>query len=110
MLFFLKILISAFVIAFASWLTGRNPRLAGFLVAVPLVSILTIIWTYAEFRDMEKINQLAISIVAAVPLSLAFFLPFFLNRWWHLNFGVSLILGLGCLALSYLIHRFVIGA
>jgi len=105
MLFITKILISAAVIAFASWLAGRNPRLAGFVVALPLVSILTLLWTYYEYRDMEKINQLAVSILAAVPLSLTFFIPFIFNRWFKMNFPLTLALGLGSLFLAYVLHR-----
>ncbi|MBI4372746.1 MAG: hypothetical protein HY585_03350, partial [Candidatus Omnitrophica bacterium] len=71
-----KILLSAVVIAFTSWLAGRKPALAGFIIALPLVSMLSILFSYWQYRDMEKINQFANSILIAVPLSLCFFVPF----------------------------------
>jgi len=104
MLFFAKIIISAVLIAFASWLAGRNPRLAGFIIALPLASVLAIIFSYWQYRDMQKLNEFAVSILAAVPLSLFFFVPFILNRWLKLNFSFSMILGFSCLYGAYLVH------
>ena len=37
-LFTLKIVLAAIIIAFASWLSGQNPKLAGFIISLPLVS------------------------------------------------------------------------
>lgn len=107
MIFLIKILISAAVIAYASWLAGRNAALAGFIIALPLVSILSIVLSYLEYRDMEKINQFAVSILAAVPLSLTFFVPFMLNRWLKMNFPVTFVLAIGCLAIAYFVHAAV---
>ncbi len=108
MLFLIKVLISAAVIAYASWLAGRNTALAGFIVALPLVSILSIVLSYLEYRDMEKINQFAVSILAAVPLSLVFFVPFVLNRWLRMNFPITFVLAIGCLVLAYFLHAAVL--
>ena len=101
MLFWIKVLISSFVIAGASQLAGRKPVLAGFIVALPLTSMLALAWAYAEHRDMEKVNAFAIAVLEAVPLSLVFFVPFVLNRWLKLNFVFTFALGIICLALAY---------
>ena len=108
MIFAVKVLISSLVIASSSWLAGKKPVLAGFIVALPLVSILSILMTYFEYRDMEKTNQFAVSIAAAVPLSLIFFLPFALNRWLKMNFILTFALALGGLVLAYAIHRLLL--
>ena len=105
--FLLKTLISGLVIAFVSWLSGRKPVLAGFLVSLPMISILSIIFSYAQYKDMEKINQFAVGILVGVPLSLTFFIPFVLNRWLHLSFWVTYGSAIGCLVLAYLIHHFL---
>lgn len=104
MVFVIKILISAIVISFVSWLAGKKPVLAGFIIALPLVSILGILFAYLEHKDMEKINQFATSIVVAVPLSLVFFVPFLLNKWFKLNFTLTFGLGIIFLAFAYLAH------
>ena len=108
MLFFFKILISAFLIAFASWLAGKKPVLAGFIIALPLASMLALIFAHVEHHNMVKINKFAISILVAVPLSLVFFIPFLLNKWIKLNFTVSFILGLSLLTIAYFSHSILL--
>lgn len=76
----LKIIISALIIAFVSWLAGRKPILAGFITALPIVSMLAILFAYHEHRDMQKINEFSTAIFTAIPLSLTFFIPFLLNH------------------------------
>lgn len=105
--FTLKIFLSAFVIAGTSWLAGKKPLLAGFLIALPLMSLLTIAFSYWQYRDMEKINQYAVSIFSAVPLSLLFFVPFFLNRWLKMGFVMTFGSGLMLLAAAYFIHTWL---
>jgi hypothetical protein len=100
----LKILLSASIIAGISWYAGKNPSLAGFLIAVPIVSILAISFSYFQYRDMEKINQFASSIVVSIPLSLLFFVPFVLNRWLKWSFFPIILSGFILLFVGYLIH------
>ena len=99
-----KILISALLIAFASWLAGKKPVLAGFIVALPLASMLALIFAYVEHHNMEKINKFAVSVLVAVPLSLTFFIPFLFNKWLKLNFALSFLAGLTFLVLAYFVH------
>ena len=107
MLFWIKIFISSCVIVVASHLAGKKPMLAGFIVALPLTSILSLSLAYWEHRDMQKLNEFALSILVAVPLSLTFFIPFITNRWLKLNFFASFLFGFFCLGLSYGISFFV---
>jgi len=108
MLFFFKILISAVLITFASSLAGKRPVLAGFIIALPLASMLALMFAYAEHQDMQKINKFATSILVAVPLSLTFFIPFLLNKWIKLNFTMSFVTGLIFLTLAYFVHSFLL--
>ena len=105
--FILKIIISGLVIAIASWLAGRNPVLAGFLVALPMISMMSILFSYLEYRDMGKINQFAVSILVSVPLSLLFFVPFVMNKWLKMNFALTYLSAIGCLALAYLAQSLI---
>jgi len=36
----IKVFAAALIIAFTSWLSGKKPELAGFIIALPMVSIL----------------------------------------------------------------------
>jgi len=107
MFFAFKIVISGILIAFVSWLAGKRPILAGFIIALPLLSMMSIIFTYAEYRDMGKVNQFAVSILVAVPLSLVFFVPFLANKWLKFNFITTYGLAIACLAAAYFLHAWI---
>lgn len=107
MLFVLKALFSGTVIAFASWLAGKRPELAGFIIALPLVTLLALPLSYAQYNDPAASVKFAQSIFAAIPLSLLFFVPFLLAARLQWNFWMLYGAGLALLAAGYFIHRFV---
>ena len=102
--FVAKIALSGLIIAGISWLAGKNPSLAGFLIALPILSLLAIGFSYFQYRDMGKISEFATSILVSLPISTLFFVPFLLNRWTKWSFLPTLLAGLGLLAIGYLIH------
>ena len=104
MLFTIKIFAAAGLIAFASWLSGRKPVLAGFIIALPLSSLISLAFSYYEYRDMGKLNEYARSILIAVPLSLVFFIPFLLNKWLKMGFAATMLSAIGLLAAAYFVH------
>lgn len=107
MLFAFKIAVSATVIAFTSWLSGKKPELAGFIVALPLITLLVLPLSYAEYQDAEKTVRFAQSIFVAVPLSLLFFVPFLLAQKLIWNFWALYGAGLILLAAGYFAHKFL---
>lgn len=104
-----KITISAILIAFSSWLAGKKPELAGFIVALPLVTLLVLPFSYAEYQDPAASVRFARSIFAAIPLSLVFFVPFLLADRLQWSFWMLYVSGLGLLIGAWLIHRLVMG-
>lgn len=91
----IKLLISAGVISFASWLSGKRPELAGFIIALPLASLLALAFSYAEHKDAAASIAFAKSILLAVPASWLFFLPFFVADRFQLSFWACYAIGLG---------------
>ena len=108
-LFFLKILVAATVISFASWFSGKRPILAGFIVALPLTSILALIFSQFEFGNSVNTVKFAKSIFIAVPVSLLFFIPFLLADKIGLGFWTSFICGIGLLTIGFFLHRTILG-
>ncbi|MDG2332744.1 MAG: hypothetical protein P8Q97_00830 [Myxococcota bacterium] len=101
----LNVLISATVISFASWLSGRFPTAAGFLVALPLATLLILPLSYREHGSAETTILLAKSIFVAIPISLTFFIPFLLSSRFSLSFWQAYALGCLALPLGFLVHR-----
>ena len=81
MFFLLKALLAALVIAFASWLSGKKPELSGFIIALPIASIIAIAYSYLEHKNAENSVIFAKSILIGVPVSYLFFLPFFFAKF-----------------------------
>ncbi len=108
--FALKMVIAAGVIAFSSWLSGKKPELAGFIVALPLASLLALAFSYAEHRDSAASIAFAKSILIGVPVSYLFFLPFFLADRAGYGFLVSYVSGLILLVAGFFIHRYLTSA
>ena len=80
MIFITKIFFAALVIAFSSWLAGQYPKLAGFILALPIASLLAIVFSYMEYNDPEKSVTFAKSILIGVPATYFFFLPFYFGN------------------------------
>ena len=102
-----KVGLAAVIISFVSWLAGKKPELAGYLTALPLVSIIAIAFAYWQHQDTVQSAQYAKSILLAIPLSCLFFPPFFFAEKWELNFWVMWIGGLALVGLGYFIHQWV---
>ena len=105
LLFLVKILVSAVVIAFATEVAKRQPFWGALIIALPLTSILAMSWLYAETRNNEQLTQFAQDIFALVPVSLVFFLPFLLEGKTQIGFLANMAVGLALLAVSVLLLR-----
>jgi hypothetical protein len=103
----LKIAISACVISFASWLSSKKPELAGFIIALPLGTMLVLLFSYGEYHDPAASIRLAKSILVAVPMSLLFFVPFLIADRLPFGFWGIYAAGFTLLAVGYFAHTFI---
>lgn len=104
-----KVLLSSAMIAFASWLSGFRPQLAGFLVALPLTSLIVLPFSYYEWQSPEKSVVFAKSIFFALPISMMFFLPFLFAESLRLGFWARYALGIVFLIFGYSIFVAIFG-
>ncbi len=104
----LKVLIAVTVIVTTSWLSNKRPELAGFIVALPLVSMLALLFSYAEFGNAESTVTFAKSILVGIPVSLLFFLPFLVADRLQLGFWTSYVAGVFLLSVGYFLHQIII--
>ena len=106
-IFFVKVLFSASIISFASWLSVKKPVLAGFIIALPLLSIISIAFSHSEHKNLDKTILFAKSICIGVPASLTFFLPFFFAKTLGLNFLTTYCLALFFLIIGFIVHKLI---
>ena len=107
MIFLLKVLLAALVIAFASWLSGKKPELSGFIIALPIASIIAIAFSYLEHKNTENTIIFAKSILVGVPVSYVFFLPFFFAKNLNMNFWLVYGSGIILLVIGYFVHKYI---
>jgi hypothetical protein len=62
----LKIVIAVSIILSASWLSGKRPELAGFLTALPLVSILALAFSYTDHGSLAQHYPCCACVVAVL--------------------------------------------
>ena len=105
--FIVKAALAGILISLASWLANKKPILAGFIIALPLTSVLALILNYLEFQNSQKVVTFAKSIFFAVPLSLIFFIPFLFADKLKLSFWYLMGLGFLGLTLAFFIHKFI---
>jgi hypothetical protein len=108
MLIILNTLVSALVIGVAAWLSRRYPSGAGFLVALPLATMLVLPMAYLQHRDPATVFQLARGILVALPITLLFFVPFLFRD--RLSFWGAYALGCALLPIGYFAHRAIMRA
>lgn len=104
-----KIIVAASIIAFSSWLSGKQPRLAGFILALPISTMIALAFSQAEYQESIKSVAFAKSIFLAVPLSLLFFIPFLLAEKISVGFWGLYVMGVALLTAGYFIHGWITG-
>lgn len=103
----LKYLITAAVVVLVSELAKRSDKLGSFIAALPLVTILSLIWLYIESQTTEKIaNHAWYTFWYVIPtLPMFLFFPWVLPR---LGFWISLVLSLVVCAVCFVVFAIVV--
>ena len=105
----LQILFSAALLTLSAWLSKKSPQAAGFLIALPLASIIVLPLSFWQHQDAAASIELGKEILKALPVSISFFIPFALANRFDLGFWQAYGLGLLALVLSYGIVKASIG-
>ncbi len=103
-----KYAITAFMVVLISETAKRSDKLGGLIAALPLVTVLTLIWLYVEQQPSEKIANHAWYtfwyVLPTLPMFLVF--PFLLPRigfWWTM--AASVVITLVCFVLAALVLK-----
>jgi hypothetical protein len=105
--YLVKILLSAVLIATAAEVAKRDVALGALIIALPLLSMLTMGWLWWDTHDEGKIAGFAREILLLVPVSLVFFLPFVFAPRTQFGFYANFLLGLALLAAAvWALRRF----
>lgn len=95
-----KTFLGGMIVGLCSYLAARSPELAGFIVALPLISLVVLVFAYTENGEAATVS-LAKNIFWGVPISTLFFVPFLFSEKLNLPFWPSFVLGLLCIGVGY---------
>jgi hypothetical protein len=104
MLYYLiKLFLSAGIIVAVTEVSKFNATLGGLIKSLPLISLLAILWLYADTKDVDKIATLSISTLWFVLPTLPFFivLPLLLKQ--GVEFYISLLISTAVMLVGYVL-------
>lgn len=103
-----KYLITAAVVVLVSEVAKRSDRFGGFVAALPMITLLTLVWLHIENQPEAKLANHAWYtfwyVVPTLPMFLAF--PWLLPRlgfWWTL--GCSVLITVACFSVFALVVK-----
>lgn len=102
-----NLMLSASIISATLWIAKANPVLGGFLISLPLSTLIVLALSKIQGNSVGDTFELAKSIFVGVPLTLGFFLPFLAAEKFKLSFWACYGLGLSLLLLSFYGHRWI---
>lgn len=102
-----NILLSATIISIALFVARANPVMGGFIVSLPLSTLITLALSKMQNQDVGSTFTLAKSIFVGVPATLLFFVPFLVADKLKLSFWSSYAIGFALLGVSFFVHRLV---
>lgn len=98
--YIIKIAVTTALIVAISEIAKRSTLVGAILASVPLVSVLAMVWLYAETKDVARVGALATSVFWLVLPSLALFvtLPLLLRQGlgFYPSMGISIVVTVGC--------------
>jgi uncharacterized membrane protein (GlpM family) len=105
----IKAIISGVLVAAIAEISRRNSAIAALLAALPLVSLLAILWMYHDTHDVNQIATFSLGVFWYVLPSLIFFvlLPVLL-RTAHLPFYLALLLSAAATILGFFILKVIV--
>jgi hypothetical protein len=104
-----KILVSATIIALASELSKKSTFAAAITLALPLTSLLALVWVQFESDDKEQLISLSWNIFWLVPPSLAFFPTFATLISRNVPFWLSFVASAALTVVIYIAYSRILG-
>jgi len=89
-----KIIISAIIIGTVTEIARKSPAFGGAVAALPLVSILSVIWLYDQGEETERISRFVFGVLAGLPATAVLLLVAALALKASFPFWPAILLGI----------------
>lgn len=100
-----KIFITAFIITAITEISKKSVTIGGLVAAMPILTILALLWFYYEKKDNMFMAGFTKSVLAGFPMTIMFFLPTIYLFKKGYNFWLVLFVGILFLAIGAYIQQ-----
>jgi F0F1-type ATP synthase assembly protein I len=104
----MKIVASAIVIAIVSEVARRFPTYGGIIAALPLVSLLSIIWLHVQGEQTETLSKFALGVLWGFPATALLLFIVYLSLKNSIPLFLSIGFGVGGWLLFLFIQDFIV--
>ncbi len=105
---FVKIIVSAILIGIVTEVSRRYPSYGGIIAALPLVSLLSIIWLYVQGEQNSTLSRFIVSVLFGFPATAVLLLIVFLALKQSIHLFVAIGLGIGGWFVCLFVQEYVI--
>ncbi|MBG9587601.1 DUF3147 family protein [Cytobacillus firmus] len=107
MFILLKIVISAMVIASVTEIARRFPTYGGIIAALPIVSILSIVWLYLQGESFESLSKFTLGVLIGFPATAFLLFIIYIALKGSLPLFVTISIGVGSWTLFILLQNYI---
>lgn len=103
----IKILSSAVIIGVVTEIARRFPLYGGIIAALPLISLLSIIWLTVQGQNNEQTLQFTWGVLIGLPATIVLLGAVYIALKNHLHLGLAILIGLICWGMFLGIQRWL---
>lgn len=92
----IKILSSAAIIGIVTELARRFPTYGGIIAALPLISLLSLIWLTVQGQSNEQIQQFTLGVIIGLPATIVLLISVYIALKNNVHLGLAIIIGIVC--------------
>jgi hypothetical protein len=107
MYLFIKIISSAAIIGIVTELARRFPFYGGIIAALPLISILSIIWLTIQGESTQNITQFTMGVLQGFPATAVMLLVIYIGLKHSVHLAIAILLGILAWGIFLIVQKLI---
>lgn len=106
---FIKIISSAAIIGIVTELARRFPVYGGIIAALPLISILSIVWLTVQGESIQNITQFTLGVIMGLPSTIVLLLVIYIALKHSVHLSLAILFGMVGWGLFLTVQKYITG-
>ena len=106
----IKIISSAVIIGIVTEVARRFPVYGGIIAALPLISILSIIWLTVQGETTQNINKFTLGVLAGFPATAIMLVVIYIALKQSVHLALAISLGIVAWGVFLMVQKFIVAA